>query len=248
GQSVERWSGGPSIVVSEAKGLAEFRLDSGLKIDSKGGQATFSPSGNRVSIEQGIHQYLMPRDNASGFIESTTSITAQLPGGLRPGGALVYVTDASGVESSAQFVGFNCEACPVVSGVEDERLLDEFYPGATVTIRGAKFSPSGNTVIFEQQSEQRVFYRFVVPRTDVLLESPEQIKVGMPKEMIKGRFTAVFVADAANRESNQFPMRVYDERAGGPPVISSFRKIASRNPATGDILPGVSVSIFGGRF
>jgi len=253
GQSVEKWTGGPAInrgmgVVDAATGLPEFRLDSMLKIDSLGMETPFSASGNRVSIEQGIHQFMMPRDNAASFSESETRITASLPAGLRPGLAQIYVTDKNGVESQSQFVIFNCESCPVVSGVMDEKQINEFYPGAVVTISGDKFSQSGNTIIIEQQSEQRAQYRFVVPPANILQESPSQIRVKLPLDLIISRFTAVIVADANRRESNQFAIGVYKERVSGPPVISVSRGVVNRDTGSLSSPPGSVVTISGDRF
>lgn len=254
GETSEKWTGGPFIsiapvgVVDAATGTPDLRLDSLLRIDAKAADTPFSVTGNRVNIEQGIYQYLMPRDSAVSFSESTVRINASLPKGLRPGPALIYVTDQEGIESQAQYVTFNCALCPQIQAVEDERKLKEFYPGVVITIRGRQFSPSGNTVAVEQQSEQRVRYRFVVPPADLISESPEEITVRLPAEMITSRFSAVIVADSAGRESNQEPIRVYPEPVGGPPLISELRPIINRETATTNIPAGSVIRIFGGRF
>src|SRR4030095_8687832 len=113
--------------------LPEFKRDSLLRRDALGRETPFSASGNRVSIEQGIHQFMMPRDNPAAFSESETRITASLPSGLRPGPAFIYVTDGNGVESQSQVVNFICDDCPFVGNVIDEKQINEFFPGVVAT-------------------------------------------------------------------------------------------------------------------
>jgi hypothetical protein len=253
GQSVERWTGGPSInrgsgVVDAATGRPEFRPDSLLRLDALGPETPFSANGNRVSIEQGINQFIMPRDNAAAFSESETRITASLPPGLRPGLAFIYVTDGNGVESQSQGVNFICDDCPFVSNVIDEKQINEFFPGVIATISGGRFSESGNTIIIEQQSEQRARYRFVVPPANILQESPSQIKVRLPRDLIISRYTAVSMADTNRRESNQFGIRVDEERVSGPPVIRVSGVVVNRDNGSSSSPPGGVVTISGARF
>lgn len=253
GQSVERWTGGPAInraigVVDAATGRPEFHLDSLLRVDALGTETPFSANSNRVSIEQGIHQFMMPRDNAAGFSESETRITASLPPGLRPGPAFIYVTDGNGVESQSQGVNFTCDSCPFVSNVLDEKRISEFFPGVVATISGGRFSEYGNTIIIEQQSEQRARYRFIVPPTNILQESPSQIRFRLPHDLIISRYTGVSVSDANRRESNQFAIGVYEERVSGPPVISVAGGVVSRDNGSSSSPPGGVVTISGARF
>lgn len=254
GQDVPKWTGGPFIrrdpvgVIDLKTGLAQLQLDSVLQIDSSGAQTPFSATGNRVNIEQGIRQYLLPRDEAVNFTESESRITATLPQGVRPGAATIYVSDKSGIESEAYFAVLHCDACPQINAVEDERALREFYPGGTVTIFGDKFAPTGNTVIVEQQTEQQVKLRFVIPRTDVIDESPEMVTVKLPSQMISSRFTAIIVVNTEGIESNEYPIQCYAENTGGPPKIAEFRPITNRDTGKVNIPAGSVLSIPGGRF
>jgi hypothetical protein len=254
GQDVPKWTGGPFIrrdppgVIDLKTDSAQLQLDSVLQIDTKDAETPFSATGNRVSIEQGIHQYLLPRDEAMNFTESESRITATLPQGLRPSWVAIYVSDKNGVESETYFTILNCAVCPQVNTVEDERALREFYPGGVVTIFGDRFSPTGNTIIIEQHTEQQAKLRFVVPRADVIDESPEMVTFKLPLQMISSRFTAIIVANTEGNESNQYPIQVYAENTAGPPKIAEFRAIINRDTGRGNIPPGSVITIPGGRF
>ncbi len=254
GQGVPKWTGGPFIrrdppgVVDLKTGEPQLQLDSVLQIDASGTATPFSAAGNRVSIEQGIYHYLMPRDEAVNFTESPTRITAAFPKELRPGFAAIYVSDKDGVESEAYFPFITCAACPLLLAVQDERALNEFYPGGIVTLVGERFAPTGNTIIVEQQTEQQAKFKFIVPRADVIDESPEAITFKLPLQMISSRFTAIIVRNPDGNESNTSPIQAYAENTAGPPKIAEFRVITNRDTGKQNIPVGSVITIPGGRF
>ncbi len=262
GQTVAPLTGGPMLrrsppgFVNAATGETDFQLNPNSRINVFAGADTpFSASGNRVTIEQMFNQFIIGRDNAQDFTESATQISASLPAGLRPGLAFAQVLNADGAESQGQFIQFNCAACPNVSEIIDsERQLGEFHPGTMVTITGNGFSPSGNTVIVEQEDLTGRKYRFVVPGADVIQESPELIKVRLPRDLIITKFNAVVVINKDGLESNMYPLRsipytgVTAECPACAPAISVKRGVVNQSDGLENILPGAVVTISGDRF
>lgn len=254
GQSVAPWVDHPLVrrnppgVTGRLSGTPEIALTDTLVIEAEQEATGFSVTGNRISIEQGLKQYWLTRENTPALTEDALRVTVAVPRSLRPGAAIVYLTNAHGVESNAQGVLFTCATCPQLDDLEDERQLNEFYPGVIVTLRGQRFAPHGNTVTIEQQTEQQVKSRLVVPRADVLAETPEQIKLRLPQAMISTRFSAVIVADAQGRESNEWPFQVYEEKSNAGPAINRFRPIFNQAAGTTNIPAGAVITILGGRF
>lgn len=255
GQTVPKWTGGPFLrrdppgVVDAQTETAEIRTDSVINLYAKGPETPFSANGNRIGIEQGFRQFLLPRDNAALFSETPQKLTASLPPSLRPGWATVYVFDKDNLESQAQFIQFKCEACPQLDEARDERLLREFYPGALVTLSGRKFSPTDNSVIIEVQGEQRQLDRYVIAAADLLQQSSTQLQFRLPTGMMISRFVLVTVADSSGRESNQLALPgVYKECVSCPPALSPFHEIVARNSGAPNLPAGVVATITGGRF
>ncbi|HYE72541.1 MAG TPA: hypothetical protein VEF04_04385, partial [Blastocatellia bacterium] len=217
GQGHQPFTGGPLIrktpfpgVLDSITHLSEFHLnpDSILEIYVQGcceqTDTPFSTSGNIVRFEQGLRQYSIPRDNPAYFYESATQINASLPKGLRPGIALVYVQDSSGVESNGPIITLTCDSCPTIANVIDSpKGINEFHPSSVIKISGSRFSPSGNTVAVEQRDNTTNFYRFVIPQSDILQESTNQITARLPNNLIISQATAFIVTNAEGRESNE---------------------------------------------
>lgn len=67
--------------------------------------ARFSPSGNKVILQQGNQSFTISQ--GSGWSESPTQINFLLPEALSPGRTLVYVVDAQGRESRAVAITIN---------------------------------------------------------------------------------------------------------------------------------------------
>ncbi len=263
GQTVTPLAGGPALrrsppgIVNAVIGETDFQLNPNSRINvfANGTDTPFSASGNRVTIEQMMNQFMVTRDNAPDFTESAMQITASLPAGLRPGWAFAQVLDSGGVESQGQFVHFNCAACPGVSEIIDsEKQLGEFHPGTVVTITGSGFSPSGNSIAVEQEDLTGRKYRFVVATADVMQESAELIKARLPRDLIITKFSVGVVTNRDGLESNMYPLRsipyagVTAECPTCAPAISVKRGVVNRDSGSENILPGAVVAISGDRF
>jgi hypothetical protein len=215
----------------------------------------FSTTGNRVTVEQMMNTFLLSPQTAAEFSESATQITTVLPQGLRPGGVFIQVLDAHGVESQAAFVTLQCAACPQITQIIDsEKQVNEFHPGTVITITGRGFSPSGNSVSVEQQDVLGRRLRHIIPRSDVLQETPEQLRVKLPSDLIFTRFSVVIVANSSGLESNMFALRFFPfpgivpECPGCAPVLAMQGGVATRESDSADLLPGGKIVIKGDRF
>jgi hypothetical protein len=262
GQPFTPYSGGPMIrrtapgVVNASTGEPVLQLNPNSRIQVFAGDGEpFSPTGNRISIEQMIDHFLITRDTTPDFAETPTQLAATLPRGLRPGGAFLQVYDSGNIESQGQYVVFNCASCPVVSEVIDsEKQLGEFHPGTVVTVSGANFLPSGNTVIIEQQDTLSKKYRFVVPAADMLEERADLIRVRLPRDLVFTKFTFVVVATRDGLESNIYPLRQWPYQGITPecptcaPVISIKRGVLNRDNGSPSVAPGEVMAISGDRF
>lgn len=262
GQTVAPLTGGPLLrrsppgVLNAATEEFDFQLNphSRIRLYAEADKP-FSVTGNRVHLEQMMNAFLLAPNNTTEFTESATQITTTLPQGLRPGGAFIQVLDASGVESQGVFVNLQCAACPQINEIIDsEKQLGEFHPGTLVTITGSNFSATGNTVTVEQQDVLGRRYRFVVPRADVMQESPTQLKVRLPRELVFTRFNVAIVSNASGLESNMYALRAFPyggivpECPACAPVIAEQRGVINRDDDSADFLPGKVIAINGDRF
>jgi hypothetical protein len=262
GQPVAPLAGGPFIrrdppgVVNAATGAGDLEVHPNSRIEIfADGERPFTAAGNRVNIEQMLNHFLIAPADTPDFSESAMKISGTAPKGVRPGGAFVQVYDGNRVESQGQFVNFTCAACPAIREVVDsEKHLGEFHPGTVVTIAGTNFLPAGNRVIVEQQDLTPRKFQFTVPPEDVLEESPTQIRVRLPRNLIFTKFSFVVVAGRDGLESAHFPLRewpyegVTPECAACAPAISLRRGVATRDDGTENFLPKTVVTIRGDRF
>jgi len=266
-QPVADYTGCPSIrrpppawgVLDAVSGEANLHLnpDSVLAIYVKGccqsTEAPFSRTGNLVHFDQGLRQYLLPQDNPQSFYESETQINASLPAGRRPGEALVYVTNneqQGRIDSNAQVITLDCADCPSIrpacSILDAQSSSPELQPGAAVSIFGSSFSPAGNTVTVEQQDDQNIIHRYILPRDGAWSESPEQIRATLPSGLIPGLDALIYVTNAGGRESNGKVITVSGACSNCSPVLNSCFGI--RNEQGQEFHPGTVVSIYGLRF
>jgi len=267
GQTPEPLAGGPALrnsppgIVNAASGEVDFQLNPNSRITAHaaGAETPFSVAGNRITISQMMNHFIITRDNTQDFSESTAQISASLPSGLRPGGAFAQALDSSGVESQGQFIVFNCAACPAIGEIIDsEKQLGEFHPGTIVTVTGSNFSASGNSIVVEQEDVVGRKSRFVIPGADVMQESPELIKVRLPRDLIITKFVVVVVTNRDGLESNMYPLRAWPypgitaECPACPPAISVKRGVVPRGSVDDNgppsFAPGVVVTISGDRF
>lgn len=262
GQQVTPFVEGPSIrrtpgpgVLDSADHSPTYRLnpDRVLSIYAQGccevGPASFSSQNNQVALEQGVRQYLLPRDNASWFYESSTQINISLPTGRRPGDALLYVTDQNGVESNAAGIYLQCATCPKINKLIDSDLkVEEYYPDTNITIFGERFSAVGNTVTVEQLDDQFVLHKYVLPRSFLTAESSTQINTRLPAGLLLNRSAIIVVTDSNGRESNEHLFNVAPECLNCAPVLCTERAMLAQEAKTEEFTPGHIVGIFGTRF
>jgi uncharacterized protein (TIGR03437 family) len=207
----------------------------------------FSASGNVVHFEQATEHFLLPRDNAQFFYESPTQINFSMPPARRPGWTRVYVTDARGFESNEQRIAINCADCPwindscgVIDSVYQTRL---FEPGGPISIFGGRFSPSGNTVVIEQLEHPRTVRRWTAPRESVLSESPTQISVKLPDDLVPARDTMLHVVNAQGLGSSETPISISPRCQDCEPRLKPCQ--AMFPDAGGNFFAGAAVTIYG---
>jgi uncharacterized protein (TIGR03437 family) len=259
GESAAYYKGCPTIRRSPHSGVltpegnTDFRLnpDSLISIFAQGcctnTETPFSPEGNIVHFEQGHRNYSLPHDHDHLFSESQTQINFSMPPDRRPGPARVSVTDARGIESNDQYIHINCADCPKIStscGILDaEYQMPIIEPGNVAMILGNSFSPSGNTVTIEQQAKRQTIRRWTIPRDGILFESPTQINVRMPKDLVVGRETLICVVNGEGRESNDVGVTVAAPCSNCGPRFKPCQGVL--NETGGLFYAGTVVSVFG---
>ena len=173
-----------------------------LMIEPESPDSRFSVQENAIRLEQGLRHLTLPRDFSVGFSESPSLITTSLPGNIRPGQALVYVSDSENTESNTQLIRFVCAECPKISHVEDTFFnIGELYPGSTMTVFGSNFSPVGISIIVEQQDANRQLKRFLLSPESSSINS---IKVTLPVTMETQKQAAVTITNANGNSSNEY--------------------------------------------
>ncbi len=199
GQPVASYTGCPRIRrhpeppgVLNQQGTTEFKLnpDTIISIYAPNTGSPFSPSGNTVHFNQFARSFRIPADNAANFFESPAQINFSMPPARRPGFAWIYVSDSRGYESNAQTISIACDDCPqfapACAALDSTYQTLRIEPGATITLTGSRFSPSGNTVVVEQFETQQTNRRWTLPRGDVLSESSTELKVKLPNDLSPG--------------------------------------------------------------
>lgn len=262
GQPVSPFLDGPGIrkapepgVLDAVDNTTNYHLnpDSILSIyaqeNNQDAPTLFSSRDNKITMEQGVRQYLLPRDNPTWFYESSEQLNVSMPIGRRPGEALIYVTDQNGVESNAAKIMLQCANCPQVNKLIDSDLkVEEYYPDTAITIFGERFSAYGNTVTIEQLDDQFVLRKYVLPRSFVTFESNVQIKTRLPAGLLLNRPTIIVIADSNGRESNEYLFEVGPECLSCAPVLRSEQPLINRDAKTVEFTPGSIISVFGARF
>lgn len=207
----------------------------------------FSTSGNIVHFEQATEHFLLPRDNAQFFYESPTQINFSMPPARRTGWTRVYVTDARGFDSNEQRIAITCADCPwindscgVIDSIYQTRLIE---PGGLISISGGRFSPSGNTVVIEQLEYPRTVRRWTAPRESVISESPAQIKVKLPDDLVPLRDTMLHVVDAQGLGSSEASISIFPRCQDCEPRLKPCQ--AMFPDAGGNFFAGAAVTIYG---
>jgi hypothetical protein len=207
----------------------------------------FSPSGNTVHLDQG-HRRLTGRI----LSQSSSQIRAALNPARRPGLALIYVSDASSIDSNSIVINLTCSTCPKISSVEaGSEQLTEYYPGSEITINGELFSATGNTVFIEQIDGRNIVQSHVLTPT---FQSPTLIKAILPAELLINRMALVYVASSQNVQSNDFPIgisrncQMQNCSHPPPPVIRAKNGIVNPASNTTEFRQNDLAVISGSRF
>lgn len=263
GEAFSPLTGGPLLrrsppgILNATTGGTDFSLhpNSPIEVNAGGFETPFSDAGNKIHIEQMMNAFLISADTAPDFTESALRLTATLPQGLRPGNAFIQVLDGSGVETQGQTVHFNCDSCPVITRIIDsDKGLGEYHPGTIVDIHGSNFSVQGNTVIIEQQDVMAQRFSKILKPEEILIESPEMLRVKLPDDLAITRFNVVVIANSGGLESNMYALSPFPDAGivpqcpGCAPVIGLIDGIRNLEDGGGNFLPGRSISIRGARF
>ena len=205
----------PFGVLDLTTGSLTFRLDpaSVLDVYTEGCCTNpphpFSTAGNVVHLDQRVKKFALARAQVPTFTESATRINAPLPADASPDDARVWLTDAQGRDSNWQNISLRCDTCPRIQGdcpvLETEYQTYRIAPGDTVTIKGARFAPSGNVVMIEQQSLTQSVARLTLPRANFVSESSAELKIVLPTTLA-ATYATLSVIDPQGRASNHMPL------------------------------------------
>lgn len=169
----------------------------------------FSPTGNKVFIEQRVTQHTFQKWTVapnSIVSESSTQIVAKLPAELVPErDTVLYVANALGRESAESIVPISapCSADCAPRLKTCQAFVAEggtgFFAGRTAAAIG-RFAASGNKIVIEQVDKQNRVYRYEVSGGINWEESDKRIRFVLPTALFAGR-ALVYLVDAQGRES-----------------------------------------------
>jgi uncharacterized protein (TIGR03437 family) len=248
---IRRWPEPPGVL--NQQGTTDFSLnpDSVVSIYTpnccQSTSSPFSPYGNTVHFDQFLERFQLPRDNDTYWYESRTQINFSIPRGRRPGEAWVYVTDSRGIDSNSQTIELACDTCPQIN--KDCGVLDTTYqttriqPGYVISIYGARFSPSGNTVVVEQIESSQSLRRRALPRESILFESATQINAKLPDDLATDLYTAIHVVSAGGLASNDVDLPLSPPCQECAPRLKPCQGIV--NEAGGQFLAGTVATAIG---
>ncbi|MEP7337140.1 MAG: hypothetical protein ABI977_05300 [Acidobacteriota bacterium] len=215
GETATNYTGCPQIRTTpepgilNAQGALSFHLnpDSVISIYAQGCcenvTTPFSATDNTVHFDQTWRHYVLPQDNAQWFYESPSQINFSMPASRRTGWARVYVTDARGYDSNSQTIAVMCGDCPHIDScgiLESNYRTLQMAPGDSVTLTGQQFSASGNSIVIEQRVTQRTYQRWTL-RDNFISESPTELIVKLPGDLVPERETILYLVNAQGRES-----------------------------------------------
>ncbi|MDX2033402.1 MAG: hypothetical protein SF339_22190 [Blastocatellia bacterium] len=207
----------------------------------------FTPAGNRVTINQFAGEFRLPADNPLHWYESATQINFSLPAARRPGLSWVYVTDGRGYDTNAQTIRLDCPSCPAINDgcgvLETNSQTLAIEAGSTVTISGARFSTSGNTVVLEQLDESQRLRRWRVPGGNVISESASQLMVKLPSDLLVGRDALIHVENAEGKASGEILISIFPACPGCGPRLKPCAGIV--NEAGGAFTTGATATVWG---
>lgn len=219
-------------IIDSEKQLNEFHPGTMITITGQ----RFSATGNTVSIEQQDvlgkrSRFVIPR--ADVLQEAPEQLRVKLPADLIfTRFSVVIVANSSGLESNMFALRFfpfpgivpECPGCAPVLAVQGgvlsrESLSSDLLPGGKITIKGDRFSASGNKVVVEQGGR-----KFDLDRSGDWSETTTQINATLPDTLQAG-FAILYVINAQGRESKALTLRI--ARSLGP------GRAPARRPADG---------------
>ncbi|HKQ78490.1 MAG TPA: hypothetical protein VJ810_32620 [Blastocatellia bacterium] len=208
---IRQWPELPGVV--NQHGTTEFILnpDSLISIHAPGDglqlNSSFSDSGNTVNFNQLARRFELQRDNTAFWNESPTRVDFSIPSARRSGLALVYVTDARGIDSNGEQIMLSCPDCPRFNECGLTNAQDQtphFEPGSVASITGSRFSQSGNSVVIGELRPGQVTNNRVLPRENILFESPTHIEVKLPEDLEPSYQTLIQVVNQQGLESSEY--------------------------------------------
>jgi len=254
GQQSSKYTGCPRIRLEppgavNQQGEVDFKLnpDALISIHASGGGSTFSASGNTVSFHQAARDFKLPLDNKSFWSESPAQINFSIPAARRPGPVWFYVTDARGIDSDARTIDLSCADCPQIDescgalNAADPMLAIE--PGSVISIKGAKFSPSGNRVVIETLGSGQITRSITLPRKNIRSESPTLITAKLPSDLPQTYKATVHVVNREGLESREIAIVIAYSCKGCVPRWRPCQAVV--NEGGGDYLAGGAMSLYG---
>src|SRR5262249_54005485 len=129
--------------------------------------------------------------------------------------------------------------------------MSAIEPGSVISIKGAKFSPSGNQVVIETLGPGQITRSLTLPRKNILSESPTRITAKLPPDLPQTYKAIVHVINRQGLESRESPIVIAYSCKGCIPRWRPCRAIMKEgaeegaNEADGDFHAGAPVSVFG---
>jgi uncharacterized protein (TIGR03437 family) len=248
---IRRWPEPPGVL--NQMGGTDFTLDPDSAISiyapncCQDVDSPFSASGNTVHFDQLVQNFKLPRKSSSLWYESPSQINFSMPEGRRAGGAWIYVTDARGIDSNAQTITLTCADCPQINGscgvVNTVDPVEPITPGATITINGAGFSPTGNIVVLEFLQSGQVNASRPLPRENILLESPTQINLKLPEDLPLTYQAILYVVNAQGLQTKEVVFGISGPCQDCSPQFRPCRAIVNKDG--GGFLAGNVTTAFG---
>jgi uncharacterized protein (TIGR03437 family) len=249
---IRQWPEQPGVV--NQQGTTEFILnpDSLISIHAPGGgpqlSSLFSDSGNTVNFNQLARRFELQRDNTAVWNESPTRINFSIPPARRSGLAWIYVTDARGIDSNGEQITLLCPDCPRINACGLTNAQDQtshFEPGSVVSITGSRFSQSGNAIVIGELRPGQITNNRVLPRENIIFESPTQIAVKLPDDLAPSYQTLIQVVNQQGLESIEYLIGISSPCKDCLPRWRTCQPIFSE--AGGEFLAG-TITTLAGRF
>ncbi len=231
---------------AEVRPQYELAANNYLIVEPESIHSKFSARENEIRFEQGLQHLTLPRDFAAGFSESPSLISTGLPGNIRPGEALIYVSDDEKTESNAQLIRFVCAECPLLHHVEDTAYnIGELHPGSVMTLFGSNFSAAGNSVLVEQQDANHQSHRYLLTLENTTTNS---ITVTLPPVLETSKQAAITIINANNKASNESVVWISKKCEGCAPTFRTKAAILNSNSNDECFYPRAELTIRGDRF